>query len=630
MASRLPKSTIEKMALCQHIIGYRFINPGLLQNALSSSKHQRLGMLGDLLVRVAIMDRWYDSEKLTPNDWGSNVGRCLSNANLSRIGFRKGLSWCIISPGVRDPSVLPEKGKLIADTVEAILGAVYKDAAFPHPTTVPSEAPRGRGYGLQVLEEVVDRLGITHQLLVTHSSRAWTQWKVGSTRVLGADYFDGRHRQFMTVMDHLSDKDQPIRLPRDWMGRFTGELPLNDALVIQRGPNGPSWDPPVPRQLGVWDRLYEKLWGGRPAEPALWEKPQKLRRLNPNSDQSPPEPADLISIDDLAEEQHHLGEKIEKQNAVEEPEVAPTLEPGSNDAVVPLAAESRLVGQNPRASTLERELDMYQEQAELGVPSTDTGEGGERGEVAEINHLQASSPAGGASPTAQPTQVEATEVEVNTLPGAITFEDFMRRTVVFLLPLKKKSWEGWLERLAKTPEPSFHLIGGNTKALRKEWYERAKDILNWELREDDGTFESFVRRTLPSREASIALDAGQDRWAWVEQQHEIFKKAQHNHSLPKVVGDAGCWYAMAKKRLFQEGPLEAYVRRTIGRDKLPFSPVADRLADPDSDWDKILLRWRSNLESQRQKKALPGHFNVDKWMKEAEMLLKSEIDRRGK
>lgn len=575
MATRIPRSAVEKMALCQEIIGYRFNNVALLHHALNVQHHQRLGVLGDLVARVVVMDRWYEAERLTPRDWAVGVSSCLSNANLTRIGIRKGLAMCIMP----SKPTATERNKSIADTVEAILGAVYKDAIYDGESGVRKDA------GFQVLEGVVDRLGITSQLLISHSSRAWMLWQVKTDRVLGTNYFDGHHRQLMSAMDFLSDKGQPISLPRDVTGHFTGHLPLNQALLARMQKDGH-----VIRGPGIWQRLSGMLWRGRRGELAPRDKPQVLRRLRSTPKRSPSEPvASLLPEtpkEHLAKEEERLRSLLEKQAPsilLSSPDgqqeiVAPTSGAGERSAGSQVGVESaddllreleearrQLDESRSKASRSEEASGALQEELEklnaknsamglrlnareiriadlrarlrvanaeldkmsrgqLEVPLRRHDLQDNQTKVAKIDNAQAA--VAPSSPSARPVQDEVTE----------TFVEFIDRTTDWKLPQDKARWPSWLDRTHRDLNlccTRATMIGNDPEA----WYERGKALLSLvddletgdnheshESHEDheedekelsDGTvqesFEEFINRTLGPNILS-GLPKSAERW----------------------------------------------------------------------------------------------------------------------
>ncbi len=134
------------------LVQYRFHNPALLWEALqgpsviidSTGKpvppdgNKRLAIVGDAAIRLALAENWYPGKtskgKFTVTESNilfrlmqslgnfSNIATAVgSNANLNKIGLEIGLERFIY--GVFG-------GKTIADTVEAILGAVFLDSGL--------------------------------------------------------------------------------------------------------------------------------------------------------------------------------------------------------------------------------------------------------------------------------------------------------------------------------------------------------------------------------------------------------------------------------------------------------------------------------------------------------------------
>ncbi|KAL2040772.1 hypothetical protein N7G274_006230 [Stereocaulon virgatum] len=116
------------------LIQYKFHKTDLLWEALQTSKmsalstnarllpegNRRLAIVGDAAMQLALAEDWYRTSD-TRGQFSNIIRNVGSNANLNRIGLGLGLERFIVGP---------IGGKAIADTVEAILGAIYLDSDF--------------------------------------------------------------------------------------------------------------------------------------------------------------------------------------------------------------------------------------------------------------------------------------------------------------------------------------------------------------------------------------------------------------------------------------------------------------------------------------------------------------------
>ncbi len=121
----------------QQTLHYHFHNPALLQQALthrsfSATHNERLEFLGDTVLGLAISSLLYRKLHDQPEGDLSRVrSNLVKEGTLHQLALRLGLPELLRlgegeakSGGKRRPSIL-------ADAVEAILGAVYLEAGFP-------------------------------------------------------------------------------------------------------------------------------------------------------------------------------------------------------------------------------------------------------------------------------------------------------------------------------------------------------------------------------------------------------------------------------------------------------------------------------------------------------------------
>lgn len=122
-------------ALCRHI-GHDFLQPQLLQRALTHRSHsaehnERLEFLGDSVLNCAVAKYLYDTHPDWPEGDLSRLRSNLVNQQaLSTLAQQLQLGEILLlgegerkSAGFRRPSIL-------ADALEALIGAVFIDAGF--------------------------------------------------------------------------------------------------------------------------------------------------------------------------------------------------------------------------------------------------------------------------------------------------------------------------------------------------------------------------------------------------------------------------------------------------------------------------------------------------------------------
>jgi ribonuclease-3 len=126
----------EDLAELERLLGHSFRDPGLARQALTHRSHgtphnERLEFLGDGLLNCAVATLLYERFPRLPEGDLSRLRAALVNqASLSAVATRLGLGdrlrlgeGELKSGGFRRPSIL-------ADALEALLGAVYLDGGF--------------------------------------------------------------------------------------------------------------------------------------------------------------------------------------------------------------------------------------------------------------------------------------------------------------------------------------------------------------------------------------------------------------------------------------------------------------------------------------------------------------------
>lgn len=192
MTALLKAPTVRKL---QSKLGYTFKNPQYLWEAVQArgsvshpdevssagterpgaglhnfpDGNKRLALLGDTILKLAILEDWYKGqesrEKITR--FIGNVG---ANPSLITIGRAKGLD-ALINKNPSDKGY-PVGGRTIADTIEAIIGAVYVDS----------------NSNVQIVKEVMQKLDMTPELFRK------TVVEVGSSESVELPAVDSRRR----------------------------------------------------------------------------------------------------------------------------------------------------------------------------------------------------------------------------------------------------------------------------------------------------------------------------------------------------------------------------------------------------------------------------------------------------
>lgn len=184
MAGQTPKTVLTKMLRCQQIIGYSFRDISLLQESLTTGKNRRLAIAGDTYVQAALVDRWYLIEKSTPFDFHTIRRETVSNNNLARVGFRRGLNTCTLPYAL---SPVSTHFGLMADTIEALLAAVYRDSLFENGER------NEKAVNWKAFEGVLSRLGLNHRLIASESDLRWSLGPMKTTRTLMRQFFSAGH-----------------------------------------------------------------------------------------------------------------------------------------------------------------------------------------------------------------------------------------------------------------------------------------------------------------------------------------------------------------------------------------------------------------------------------------------------
>ena len=120
----------------QRTLQYQFQNPALLQRALthrsfSADNNERLEFLGDSVLSLAISSLLYERLRDLPEGDLSRVrSNLVKEGTLHQIAIQLGLPDLLRLGEGESKSGGKARPSILADAVEAILGAVYLDAGF--------------------------------------------------------------------------------------------------------------------------------------------------------------------------------------------------------------------------------------------------------------------------------------------------------------------------------------------------------------------------------------------------------------------------------------------------------------------------------------------------------------------
>ena len=127
--------TTDFLALQQRL-GHRFANPRLIERALthrsfSSDHNERLEFLGDAVLGLAVSSLLFEKLNQLPEGDMSRVrANLVKQDSLAQIAVRLGLSSCLRLGDVEKRSGGTRRPSILADALEALIGAVYLDAGF--------------------------------------------------------------------------------------------------------------------------------------------------------------------------------------------------------------------------------------------------------------------------------------------------------------------------------------------------------------------------------------------------------------------------------------------------------------------------------------------------------------------
>ncbi|MEC7373808.1 MAG: ribonuclease III [Actinomycetota bacterium] len=132
MFSAAPSTTLEER------LGYHFVEPGLLVHALThrswcaehpgDESNERLEFLGDAVLGVVVTDHLFSAfPDLPEGQLAKARAAVVSSTTLAEVGRELGVGLDLRLGKGEDASGGREKPSILADAVEAVLGAMYLD-----------------------------------------------------------------------------------------------------------------------------------------------------------------------------------------------------------------------------------------------------------------------------------------------------------------------------------------------------------------------------------------------------------------------------------------------------------------------------------------------------------------------
>lgn len=164
------------MALCDRL-GWDFGDPGLLERALThrswcaehpgSLSNERLEFLGDAVLGMAITDELIRRHPDRSEGWLSRARSDLVRAGtLYAVAVELSLGEFIRLGKGEELTGGREKPSILADAVEAVIGAVYLDGGFP-----AADAVIGRHFGPRLDEQAALHEAVDMPAPADHKSR---------------------------------------------------------------------------------------------------------------------------------------------------------------------------------------------------------------------------------------------------------------------------------------------------------------------------------------------------------------------------------------------------------------------------------------------------------------------------
>ncbi len=218
-------------------VGYTFTDPALLKLALTHRSvssddparkdNERLEFLGDAVLQLIVTDLLYDSyPQLAEGQMAKVRAAVVSRGTLAEVARHIDMGAHIELAASEAATGGREKDSILADAVEAVIGAIYLDGGFEPTRRVVLElwenkvAERARQPGVKDyktrLQELTARDGIRPVYRVDGSGPDHDRWFSAVVSVNGTDYGSGEGR---------SKKEAEQDAAREALEALTREIP---------------------------------------------------------------------------------------------------------------------------------------------------------------------------------------------------------------------------------------------------------------------------------------------------------------------------------------------------------------------------------------------------------------------
>ncbi len=192
-------------------LGYRFSEPELLERALTHRSHEseypeqpsneRLEFLGDAVLSLVIADLLHTGWQLAEGEMAMVRAAVVNEATLAAVARRLGIGAALRLGRGEEATGGRDKASILADAMEAVLGAVYLDggleaarrlilADWYEVVVERAAAPGGRDYKTR-LQEVLARDGVVPEYRVDGSGPDHERVFVAVVQVDGAELGSG-------------------------------------------------------------------------------------------------------------------------------------------------------------------------------------------------------------------------------------------------------------------------------------------------------------------------------------------------------------------------------------------------------------------------------------------------------
>lgn len=135
-SARVPRGLSPELAALQRRLNHAFASPKLLERALthrsfSSDHNERLEFLGDSVLNLAISGLLFEKLSQLPEGDLSRVrANLVKQDTLFQIASGLGIAGCLRLGDGEKRSGGHKRPSILADALEAVIGAVYLDAGF--------------------------------------------------------------------------------------------------------------------------------------------------------------------------------------------------------------------------------------------------------------------------------------------------------------------------------------------------------------------------------------------------------------------------------------------------------------------------------------------------------------------